>query len=109
MAVFNRDEQSLKVHEVDAVIYKERAGGMFVFDNKPLEEIMHDLSKWFDFDYSYSDETMRKKRFRFKLSRTEDFKKIMEMMEFTKEGTFRITDRHIEILPGKQDKTFFNY
>jgi hypothetical protein len=108
MAVFNRDEQSLRVHEVDADIYKERAGGMFVFDNKPLEEIMHDLSKWFDFDYSYSDETMRKKRFRLKLSRTEDFKEIMEMMEFTGEAIFRITDRHIEVLPGKQHKTFFD-
>ena len=100
MAVYDNVGQNLNIHAIDASIYREKAAGMFVFDNKPLEEIMHDLSKWFDFAYSYSDEAIKDKQFRFKLYRTGDFRKILEMMQFTKEVQFKITDRHVEILPG---------
>ena len=102
MAVYTRNDQSLSIHEVDANVYAERAAGLFVFDNKTLEEIMHDLSKWFDFDYSYTDESMKNERFRFKLERTADFASIMEMMKFTGEVSFNVSDRHVEIQPGKK-------
>lgn len=102
MAVYTQNNQSLNVHEVDASIYRERANGIFVFDDKTLDQIMHDLSMWFDFEYSYSDEAVKNERFRFKLPRTENFATIMEMMKFTGVVSFKVTDRHVEILPGKK-------
>ena len=89
MAVYTRNDHSLSVHEVDANVYAERAAGIFVFDDKTLEEIMNDLSRWFDFEYSYANESMKNERFRFKLKRTENFATIMEMMKFTGVVSFK--------------------
>lgn len=102
MAVYSQNNQNLNIHEVDASIYRERANGIFVFDDKTLDQIMHDLSLWFDFEYTYSDEAVKDERFRFKLPRTEDFETIMDMMKFTGVVSFEITDQHVEILPGKK-------
>ncbi|MCU4158293.1 DUF4974 domain-containing protein [Carboxylicivirga sp. A043] len=98
MAVYDRADQTIKILTVNASIYQERANGMFVFDNKRLEEIMYDLSMWYNFEYDFNEESMRNKRFRFKLSHKEDFKKIMGMMELTGDVKFKVEDQHVLIL-----------
>lgn len=101
-AVFNRDDHSLIVEVADGSIYRQRAQGVFVFDNRPLDEIMRELTRWFDFDYSYADETLKEKSFRLKLPHADDFNRFSELMQLTGEIEFRITGRHVEILPAKK-------
>lgn len=101
MAVYDNDNKSINVTNIEATLYYERANGMFVFNNKSLEAIMSDLNKWYEFDYEFKDDVMKDKRFRFKLSRDEDFVSIMKMMELTGDVKFKINDKHVEILAGK--------
>ena len=37
--------------------------GMFVFDNRTLDEIMHEFSQWFGFEYSFEDSALKTRSF----------------------------------------------
>ncbi|MCD8186841.1 MAG: FecR domain-containing protein [Rikenellaceae bacterium] len=101
MAVYHREKQTMQIQSIEAALYEERANGMFVFENRTLEEIMDELGRWFDFEYTYTDETMKDKRFRFKLSRQEDFARLTGMMQLTGEVSFRMNGSLVEIHPGR--------
>lgn len=102
MASYTSGSPRISIRSLDTRIYQERASGYLVFYGKTLEEIMHDLSRWYDFDYDYTDPSLKDIHFRFKLSRDNNFKKIMEMMEMTGEVSFSISDRHVEIRNGNK-------
>ena len=102
MAVLDRGDGRVSVLDADGSAYLERTRGVFVFDNRTLDEIMRDLSLWFDFDYSYTDESLKDKSFRFKLPRTEDFNRLTELMKLTGEVEFSISGKHVEILPARK-------
>ena len=99
MALFNCIDHSMNIEEINGEIYRERAEGVFAFDNRTLDEIMYDLSLWFDFDYSYAEDALRYKKFRFKLPRTENFNRLIDLMKCTDEVDFKISGKHVEILP----------
>lgn len=104
MAVFSREAGSVELRPANGSIYRERSLGMFIFENQTLDEIMHDLSLWFDFEYSYTDTALGEKSFRFRLPHTEDFNRLTELITLTGEVEFRITGKHVEILPGKNNR-----
>lgn len=101
MGVLIRGSQTVAVEEVNAGAYLERAQGIYVFEDKTIDEIMRELSLWFDFEYSYAQEALKEKKFRFKLPRTEDFGRLTELMKLTGEIEFSISGKHVAILPGK--------
>jgi len=100
MAIFNRGDRQVRVQNMDASIYRERALGMFIFENRSLDEIMHEFSLWFGFEYSFDDSILKDKMFRFKLPRTDDFNYLMSLMEKTGELRFEVSGKHVTILPG---------
>lgn len=101
MAIFNRANSQISVENLQASIYSERANGMFIFDNRSLDEIMREFSLWFGFEYSYEDNALKDKKFRFKLPRTDSFNRLMNLMEKTGELRFDVSDKKVTILPGR--------
>ena len=101
MAIFNRANSQISVENLQASIYSERANGMFIFDNRSLDEIMREFSLWFGFEYSYEDSALKDKKFRFKLPRTDSFNRLMNLMEKTGELRFDVSDKKVTILPGR--------
>ncbi len=97
MGVLDRTLGSVTVEEIGGGAYLERAGGMFVFEDKTIDQIMCELSLWFDFEYSYADSALKEKKFRFKLSRTEGFGRLTELMSHTGEVDFAIDGKHVSI------------
>ncbi|UGU16478.1 DUF4974 domain-containing protein [Sinomicrobium kalidii] len=51
--------------------------GIFSFDNKPLGEIMKVLSRWYDIEVEFSNETTPKEEFIGVLSKNQDIEKIL--------------------------------
>ncbi|MHC1780947.1 MAG: FecR family protein [Bacteroidales bacterium] len=102
MAVFNKESKEVKIENTDTGFYLERANGMFVFENRTLDEIMKEFSLWFGFSYDFKEMPMKEKKFRFKLPRSNNFGRLMDLMEKTGEIEFEVTENSVTILPGKK-------
>ncbi|MCK9305513.1 MAG: FecR family protein [Bacteroidales bacterium] len=101
LAILNKSDNKISIEEVEASAYRERAYGMFIFENRSIDDIMREFGMWFGFSYTFQDNSMKDKKFRFKLPRSNDFGRLMELMEKTGEIQFQIKDTIINILPGK--------
>lgn len=99
----DKQTQQVKIGHIDASIYSMRAQGMFVFDNKTLGEIMQEFSLWFDFKYEFEDTALQDKKFRLKMPRTDNFNKLMEMMEMTNEIKFSISGKNMIVIQNKTE------
>ncbi len=102
IAILDRANMDVRVESIDASVYTERAMGMFVFENRSLDEIMREFSHWFGFEYSFENPDLRDKKFRIKLPRTDNFNLLMDLMEKTGEMVFVVNDKNIEIKSVKR-------
>lgn len=102
MAIFDRKEQHVRIEQVEGDVYRQRARGMFVFDNKTLDEIMREFSLWYGFKYSFEDSILQNKKFRMKLPQADSFDKLMNLMEKTEEIRFFVSEQGIKIMNSKK-------
>lgn len=80
-AVYRIDKKTLTSHEVDASKYAAWKEGKFIFEDTSLELIMTTLSRWYDIQVFYSNETIKQFHFTGDLQRYEDFNKTLQMLE----------------------------
>ncbi|MBR1464439.1 MAG: FecR domain-containing protein [Prevotella sp.] len=59
-AVFNRSSESARVGRVNTYVMTSWRNGMFVFENQSMEQIMHTLSRWYNFEYEFSSQSVAK-------------------------------------------------
>jgi hypothetical protein len=97
IAVVDKSSKHINIQAIDANIYKERAEGLFVFENRSLYEIMREFSLWYGFEYNFDSEALKDKKFRLKLPRSEDLMMLLNLMEKTGELKFTINDNKLEI------------
>ncbi|MCK9628899.1 MAG: FecR family protein [Bacteroidales bacterium] len=102
VAILDRSSKEVRLESVDASVYRERAMGMFVFENRSLDEIMREFSLWFGFEYSFESNSLADKRYRIKLPRTDNFNLLMDLMEKTGEMRFVVNENNIEVKSVKQ-------
>jgi hypothetical protein len=96
-ALLHRQTDKIKVQEVDvesAIAWKE---GRFYFENQKLEVIMNELSRWYDFEFSFENDIMRSERFSVDVPRFENCNKILSKIEGTKVVKFNITKNGVII------------
>lgn len=79
--VFNKEENSCLLREVDASIYSAWKNGLFIFEDQRLEQIMEQLKRWYEMDVFYSGEEVRNYRFSGDLKKYDSFEKIVKMLE----------------------------
>ncbi|MBV7533261.1 FecR family protein [Chitinophaga sp. sic0106] len=85
--------------DIDKVIaWKE---GQFNFEDTRLEEIMHQLERWYDIETIYEDD-VRNIRFGSIISRKEHVQSVLTLLELTGEVSFRTSGRLIYIRKGKK-------
>lgn len=56
---------------------------MFYFDEKPLGEIMQELSRWYEFEVIFEKEGLKQRKFTIETSRYEDIDKVLKLIEET--------------------------
>jgi transmembrane sensor len=74
--------------------------GRFLFEGSSVEEIMAQLSRWYDIDVIYHDKISEK--FVAKISRDEPLSRMLNLLEMTKEIAFTIEGKKITIYKLKQ-------
>ena len=92
-AVFDKRQQSTSVRPVDTQVVTSWRRGMFVFEEQNLEQIMRDLSRWYNFSYEFKDTSLRETVFMGSVPRYGDFNEILEILEKSGGVKFRVKDR----------------
>lgn len=95
-AAFNPTTSGIDVQRVDAAQVVQWITGKYSFSNKSLDEIMKTLSRWYDFDYRYENESLKELRFEGGLNKYENIEPILEIIKRT--GKVNVTIKGKEVL-----------
>jgi len=69
------------VKTVDTEVVTSWRSGKFVFENQTFEQIMKTLSRWYDFDYRFSNEELSQMQFMGSVPRYGTFSEVLQILE----------------------------
>ncbi|UOY04931.1 DUF4974 domain-containing protein [Muricauda sp. SCSIO 64092] len=97
-STITNENEAIRIQNVDR-IFEETAwkDGYFSFKGKPMEEIMKTLSRWYDIQYVFKNETQKDKTFTGVLDRESSIDLILDYIQRTNEIKFEIYDRTVII------------
>lgn len=87
--------QIAEVNTEEAVAWKN---GEFIFQNKPLESIMLEISRWYDVNIVYKDKQIAQKLFGGVISRSEDLSLVLSVLEVTGNVHFKVEGRTVTVM-----------
>lgn len=87
--------QIAAVDAEDAVAWKN---GEFLFQNKPLENIMLEISRWYNVDIVYEDKQVAQKLFGGMISRSEELSRVLSALEVTGDVHFKVEGRRVTVM-----------
>ena len=96
-AVFATTDSKVRVREVDPDVITSWRHGRFVFENQNLLRIMQDLSRWYDFDYEFTDESLKTEEFMGSIPRYSEFNTAISILEKCGGIRFSIDDGKVQI------------
>ena len=87
------DENGLMcVKNVDVKLYASWVNGILYYKGETLDNILRDLSRWYSFEYKFTNVAIANKRFGGGISRYDDFKKVLDVITTTNKLKTTITD-----------------
>ena len=89
-ARISHDSDKMDIREVDVSQEISWINGLFSFNEKPLEDIMTILSRWYDTEVVFANAKQKKFVFTGILERTEAVEDILQLIEATSEGQMNI-------------------
>ena len=92
--VGGQEMYSRKVNTGDVVSWKN---GMFVLEDKSLEEIMSKLARWYDFNIFYQNQAVKEITFKGKIPRYASFESILDILERTGEVKFKVSGQTVTV------------
>ena len=78
---FNKQDASTSVRTVNAEMVASWRYGKFVFENQTLEEIMQELSRWYNFEYEFSNNDLKQIEFMGSIPRYSQFDTALTILE----------------------------
>ena len=60
---YRKETGNVSMQKVDTNLYTAWTRGEFIFSNQNLDDILTQLSRWYDFQIEYTDQSVRKLRF----------------------------------------------
>ena len=99
VAIWNKEQSTLSITTPENLeAYVAWHHSRFVFDDKPLGEIMDQLSLWYDMDVQFEDEHLADIHFSGSVGRYENINILLNAIEETSTIKFRIDKRKITIM-----------
>lgn len=80
-AILDHESDKITMTVVDPAVVTSWRHGRFVFEDQPLERIMLDLSRWYDFRYEFADDSLRSRVFMGSIPRYSDFRTAIQVLE----------------------------
>lgn len=101
-AVFAKADCSTSVQLVKPEVVTSWRNGMFVFEDQSLDQIMRQLSRWYDFSYAFSSEEAASTVFMGRVPRYGTFGEVLEILEKSGNLQFRVEGKRIVISKNNQ-------
>ena len=95
-AVYDLSTEGIIIQKIDAQQVTQWITGKYAFTNQTLDEIMKTLSRWYDFNYKFDNESLKNIRFEGGLNKYESIVPILEIINKT--GKVSISVKGKEIL-----------
>lgn len=95
-AIFDKAEETARVISVDTEVITSWRTGVFVFEDQTMEQIIHALSRWYDFDYEFKDATIAKTIFMGSIPKYSSFSEVCDI--FHKLGGVRLRQEGRKII-----------
>lgn len=95
MAEYNRITGKMAVTEVDVDNYIGWKSGIYVFENRSIEQIMDELSLWYDIDVFFMNNLARNRRFSGSLPRYQEIVEMLSVIEKTSHVKFEVKGKTI--------------
>lgn len=89
---------SLKISSVDVGVYVGWKDGLFAYRNTPLQEVMRQVSRWYDVKIVYQDQDLRTIRLTGSVSRYDTVTGILNAIAYTAKVRFKVDNRTIKVL-----------
>lgn len=90
-------EEGVQIRKVNVNTYCSWRNGSFVFDEERLESILTRLSRWYDVDIFYQNESLKELHFTGDLGRYKDFEEVLSFLEMTMKARFIVKGRTITV------------
>lgn len=91
------EDDSVRVAKVDIDEVSAWRKGVFMFNDEALESILLKISRWYDVDISYQDESLKKKSFWGIVTKHDKLSKVLEMLEKTNTVKFEVRGNKIVV------------
>ncbi len=91
-------EGVISVKEVNTSLYTAWKDGRFIFRDTPLEDIMRNMSRWYDVDIFYADSSLKGLCFTGNIPRETSVEEIFILLGKTKRIQFQVTNKTITIM-----------
>lgn len=90
---YNKQSMKMALSEQDPTIATAWKDGKFVFINKTLEEICHELENWYNVKIVIENKTLAATKYTSVIKRTTTIKLVMQMLSLTDKINYSITDK----------------
>lgn len=94
---YSKKDKKLAVVKVDPYYTIAWKGGSFAFHNASIQEVMEDIARWYDIDVVYQGD-LSDVRYSGTISRFENFKQLLQIIEWTDLVTFKVDGRRITVM-----------
>lgn len=96
-AEYSDKSGTAQIRQANTEVVGSWTTGSFVFENQTLEQIMEELSRWYDFDYTFRNATPRQTVFMGSVPRYGDFKNVLHILEMSGGIHFQVKGKHVYI------------
>jgi ferric-dicitrate binding protein FerR (iron transport regulator) len=96
-AVATDPATEINVKEVDIKNYTAWRYGRLIYDNEPLDNILMELSRWYDFELFYENEGAKKIPFSCNLKRYDNLSELLTILEKTYKVKFTINEESVVV------------
>ena len=89
------ETDGIRVREVDTDLYTAWKDGYFIYREKTLEDIMKELSRWYDFEIFYQNEAVKDLHFKGNIPRHATINEVLKFLERTHLVHFSVVGRTV--------------
>lgn len=95
MAEYNPENGLMDIREVDVANYVSWKSGVYVFENRTVEQIMEELALWYDVEVFFRNNSSRSRCFSGSLPRYREIGEMLSMIEKTSYVRFEVKGRTV--------------
>ena len=94
-AVVDRNSNNITVKKVDVQQFIGWKNGIYSFADQSVEDIMRTLSRWYDFEYEFTDESLKAIHFEGGVNKYENIYPILDIMQSTEKLKYKVDGNKI--------------